>query len=122
VRRRQLLALAGALPLAGCLGGTDGDAVVRAQPSSAFDTSTPVVFDDLPAEERAIVRTAVDDGFYHACPELPGAVRSFAGRLDSEAPSLEYDGDRYGLYVRVEDLVYADTADPPERMPGCGPF
>lgn len=122
MRRRQLLATLGALPLAGCLGGMDRDAIVTAERASTADGPVTVVFGDLPAEEQEIVRTAVDDGIYHACPELPGAVRSFAGRLDDEEPFLDYRGDRYGLYVRIEDLVYAETAPFPENTPSCGLF
>jgi hypothetical protein len=120
MRRRQLLALAGALPLAGCLCGMSKDAVVRADRASAPDGPATVSLDELPSEEQTIVRTAIDEGLYHACPDLPEPVRSFAGRLDSEEPSLGYDGERYGLYVRVEDLVYADTASSPASTPSCG--
>ena len=96
------------------------DAVVRAERASAPDGPATVSLGDLPAEERTIVRTAIEEGLSHACPDLPESVRSFAGRLDSEEPSLGYDGERYGLWVRIEDLVYADTASPPETTPSCG--
>jgi hypothetical protein len=96
------------------------DAVVRVDPNSAPAGPATVPFDELPTEEQAIVQTAIEEGLYHTCPDLPESVRSFAGRLDSEEPSLGYDGGRYGLWVRIEDLVYADTASSPATTPSCG--
>lgn len=112
--------------LAGCLGGMPHDAVVKLDPASPpadAESPTDVVYADLPPAEQRIVRTAVEEGMYHACPELPSVVRSFADRIDEPGESyLTYQGETYGMWVRITDLIYATTASPPENEPSCGLF
>lgn len=125
VYRRRLLALAGAatLTLGGCLDTMSDDAVVTAEAKPASPDTIDVFYDELPPDEQAIVRTAVHEDFYHACPELPHAVQSFADRVgDGGDTYLEYQAQTYGLWVRITDLVYAATASPPEKDPHCGIF
>jgi len=121
-RRRLLgLASASAASLSGCLGtGMAKDAVVRAAPADPGGID-PVEYGSLPEAERAIADAAVEDGLYHACPDLPDAVRSFANRFDGlETAYLARQGATYGLYVRITDQVFATTVSPPERDPSCG--
>lgn len=97
------------------------DAVVRAvlDPGSTIDAS--VRYSALPKSEQRIVRTAVEDEFYHACPELPDAVHSFADRFeDPETAYLTYRDTTYALWIRITDLVWTTTASPPEEDPSCG--
>lgn len=97
------------------------DAVVRAVQNSQPEEDASVLYMDLPKAERTIVDTAIEEDFYHACPKLPKAVRSFTHRVtESKTPYLGYQGKTYGLWVRVEDKVYSMTADPPEKTPSCG--
>jgi hypothetical protein len=97
------------------------DAVVRAVPASHPVTDTTVEYRDLPDPERAIAGTAVEDEFYHACPELPEAVRSFASRFDDHDEAyLTYRASTYALWIRITDIVHADTASPPRTNPSCG--
>lgn len=125
VRRRHVLTLLGTasltVPASGCLGGMPGDAVVRAVPGAEPGGTTPVRYRDLPAPEQEIARTAITEPFYHACPELPDALRSFASRFD--APDTAYltrEGEPYGLWIRIEDTVRAGTASSPDADPSCG--
>lgn len=97
------------------------DAVVRAVPAPGSTTHASVRYSALPESERRIVRTAVEDGFYHACPELPDAVHSFADRFeDPETAHLRYRDTTYALWIRITDLVWTTTASPPEEDPSCG--
>lgn len=121
MRRRQFVTLLGTatVPLAGCAGGP-GDAVVAAAARSP-GTVEPVPYGALSTAEQRIARTASTDGSYHACPELPDAVRSFATQFeDIDEAYLRYDGTVYGLWIRIEDTVRAATADPPAQTPSCG--
>lgn len=120
MHRRGFLALVGVTPFAGCLGGMPKDAVVAVEQKSPADVTSEIRFRDLPNAEQAIVRTAMTEGVYHACPELPEAVHSFADRCGGDYPYLTYHDDHYGLYVRIEDLDYASTAPPPDTVPDCG--
>lgn len=120
MHRRGFLALAGVGQFAGCLGGMPKDAVVSLERRSTAGEGTVTRFRDLPEAEKDIVRTALSEGFYHACPEIPDAVRSFAKRIAGPEPYLSYQDQHYGLYVRVEDLDYASTAPPPDNVPDCG--
>lgn len=110
--------------MSGCLGaGMPDDAVVRAVSDPQSTTDTSVRYGALPESEQRIVRTAVENGFYHACPELPDAVRSFAARFeDPETAHLSYRGTTYALWIRITDLVRVTTASPPEEDPSCGLF
>ena len=91
MKRRRLLATVGAtsVSLAGCI-GTDmpHDAVVRAVQKSPPEDVALVSYDDLPKSEQQIARTAVEEDFYHACPELPEAVRSFAERFEGQTAPI----------------------------------
>lgn len=61
--------------------------------------------------------TAVDTGVVRACmsreTDRSAALNSFADRLDPETYLADGE-ERYGLWVRITDVVYAGTADPPE--------
>ncbi|NHN41451.1 hypothetical protein G9C85_07340 [Halorubellus sp. JP-L1] len=121
MQRRHFLALSGTVSLAGCT-GMPQDAVVKADQQSATAGTIDIAFRDLPGPEQRIVEIAVEEEFYHACPELPEAVRSLANRIESERPYLEYHGESYGLWISITDQVYAMTASPPENSPSCGIF
>ncbi|MFB6193700.1 MAG: hypothetical protein ABEI75_01425 [Halobaculum sp.] len=124
--RRRLLAAAvtgTTVGSVGCLGGFPEDAALRAtETAGAGDepqtTNAPVVvFGDLPAAERRLVRPALDGRVVRVCPseadERGDTLRSFAGRFEP-ASLLRRAGTLYGVWLRIEDVVYADTADPPE--------
>ncbi len=122
MHRRTLLTVltTTALPLAGCAGGPR-DALVSAGESEPSEDTPALRVSDLPEKERSIARTAIEDGVYHACPELPPELRSLAGRFDGPDDAyLRYDGRTYGLWIRIEDTVWAGTADPPAETPSCG--
>jgi hypothetical protein len=120
--RRTLLTVLSttALPLTGCVDGPR-DALVSAAEREPDDGETALRVTDLPDAEQSIARTAIEDELYHACPELPPELRSFAGRFDGpDTAFLRYDGRTYGLWVRIGDTVWAGTAEPPEATPSCG--
>lgn len=123
MRRRRLLGTVGAVStsVAGCLGpNMPKDAVVRAVQKSVPADVTPVAADDLPEAERRIARTAVEESVYHACPELPDAVRSFAGRFEGvDDAYLSYQNTNYDLWIRIQDQVFAMTASSPDNDPSC---
>ncbi|WP_227131308.1 hypothetical protein [Halorubellus salinus] len=121
MQRRQVLALAATVPLAGC-GGMPQDALVNAEPVSSAPAPTDVAYADLPPAEQRIVETAIREPYYHTCPEIPDTVYDFANRLKSQEPYLEYDDTRYGLCVTVTDQGYASTAYCPVDTPDCGGF
>lgn len=123
MHRRQFLALVSvsSVGLSGCLGGgLAEDALVRAVQESAPESDVDVRYEELPPAEQEIARTAVEEPYYHACPDLPDALRSFAQRFRSERAFLEYQNETYALWIRIQDVVSASTADPPEDDPGCG--
>lgn len=124
MNRRCLLGLLGTstVSVSGCLGpGMPEDAVVRAVPASEPNTDAPVQYQTLPERQQAIAQTAVEEPFYHACPELPDAVRSFAIQFEGiEDAYLAYQDTTYGLWIRVTDQVYAMTASSPDNEPSCG--
>ncbi|QPV64209.1 hypothetical protein I7X12_06180 [Halosimplex litoreum] len=122
MNRRRLLGLLGASALAtpGCLGsGMPDDAVVRAEPASRPQDDTAVRYEALPESEQEIVQTAIEEGLYHACPELPDAIHSFADRF-GESAYLRYRDTTYALWIRITDMVFATSASPPEKDPSCG--
>lgn len=122
--RRHFLGVFGAATgtVAGCVGhGVQKDAVVKAVPDSDPDTDAPVEYRTLPERQQAIARTAVEEPLYHACPDLPAAVTSFANQFDGiDTAYLVYEGTTYGLWIRVTDQVFAMTASPPDGEPSCG--
>lgn len=124
MKRRHFLATVGAASasLAGCLGpDMPNDAVVRAVQESRPTDTAVVSYDVLSRAEQQIARTAVEEDFYHACPDLPAALRSFAERFEgTEDTYLEYRGTSYAMWIRIEDTVRAGTASPPENEPSCG--
>lgn len=123
MNRRALLAAAGtvATPLAGCIGGATSDAVVSTAERSVTDDAEVIAYADLPEAERRIARTAVVEGFYHACPDLPDALYSFSERFSTIDDSyLAYRGTAYGLWIRISDTVRVDTAPTPDADPSCG--
>lgn len=131
--RRELLAVvatAGGATLAGCTGncgpeipffgsGMPNDGELAVGPAGSIpQDATVVAFSDLPSAERSLVETAVREGVARACmgeeTERTEALRSFGDRMDGGMSTyLDYDGDRYGLWVRITDVVYSNTADPP---------
>lgn len=133
VTRRRLLAAGvttGAASLAGCSGGcvqglpivgtnmpNDGEVAVGPVESIPAD-ATVIEFSSLPKAERSLLRTAIEDGVARACmsdeSESAEALRSFASRTSVESSYLSHEGDYYGLWVRITDVVSASTADPPE--------
>jgi len=121
-------AAAGTAALAGCTGGcTDvpfpgtgmpSDGVVATEPAGSVpEEATVVALADLPDDERSLVSGAVDTGVARACmsreTDRSAALGSFANRLDVESYLADCE-ERYGLWVRTSDVVYAGTADAPE--------
>lgn len=121
MQRRQVLALAATVPLAGC-GGMPQDALVNAEPVSSEPAPTDVAYADLPPAEQRIVGTAIREPYYHTCPEIPDAVTTFTNRLDHDEPYLEYDDTRYGLCIFIQDQGGPTTAPCPVDTPDCGGF
>lgn len=124
MKRRRLLISVGAVSasVSGCIGpNMPKDAVVRMDRESPPADASPVSYDDLPEAERRLARAAVEDGLYHACPELPDALRSFAQRFeDPESAYVAYRGASYAVWIRIADTIGPRTAAPPERDPSCG--
>ncbi|MFB6096827.1 MAG: hypothetical protein ABEJ74_05520 [Haloferacaceae archaeon] len=124
MNRRRFLATAGAAAasLSGCIGsGMPTDAVVRTVQESPPADVASVAYDELPPAEQEIARTAVEEAFYHACADLPPALRSFSERFDGPDDAyLEYQGTSYAVWIRIEDTIRAGTAPPPENEPSCG--
>lgn len=123
MKRRTLLAVAGVVPasLAGCFGEIPSDAVVTAVQESPPEHAPVVSYDDLPRAEQRIARTAVEEDRYHACPEVPAAVRSFGDRFTEHEDSyLTYHETGYAMYIRIADATWADSAPAPENEPSCG--
>ena len=123
MKRRSFLTAIGAASasVAGCLNESPTDAVVRAVEASPPEDVALVLYDNLPKQEQQIARTAVEEGLYHACAELPEVVWSFAKRFEGyEDTYLKYQNTIYGMYIRIEDTVRAGTASAPENEPICG--
>ena len=131
--RRRLLAVSAAVgtaALAGCSSGCGGGSIpfVGADMPQDGEVATErvesvpagaatVEFSALPEAERTLLRTAVEGGRVRVCVAEESvradALRSFANRLETPSSYLRYEERRYGLWVRVTDVVYADTASPP---------
>lgn len=126
MRRRGFLASvgAGSVPLTGCLGAhMPQDGLVRAVRDDPGLDVAVVTYADLPEAEQRITRTAVEENLYHACPDLPDALRTLADRFTYSAASyLAYEQSLYALYIQIEDTVRVNTAPPPDRTPSCGGF
>lgn len=123
MKRRRLLATVGvaSASLSGCIGaGMPRDAVVQAVQQPSPENATLVFYEELPQTEQQIAQTAVEGDFYHACPELPDAIRSFAERFESpDNAYLEYQDTSYAMWIQIEDTIRAGTASPPESDPSC---
>jgi hypothetical protein len=123
VKRRALLTTAGAITTAsaGCLDdGFREDASVRAVRGDAGG-ATVVSATDLPPDELEIARTAVKEEFYHACPELPEALRQFAERFaEADADHMAFRGTTYAMWIQIQDYGTASAASPPDDLPSCG--
>ena len=94
------------------------DGEVAVEPADSVPAGATVIeLGDLPRRERALLRTAIEDGVARACMNedgpRSGALRSFADRLTAGSSYLGFRAERYGLWVRIEDTVRAGTADPP---------
>lgn len=124
MRRRQLLGLLGVstVSVSGCLGsGMPDDAVIRAVSDTQASTEETVQYRDLPEDEQNVAETAVNEEFYHVCPEIPDAVQSFANRFDDpDSAYLTYQDSVYALWIRITDVVLASTASSPDANPSCG--
>lgn len=124
MKRRRLLVTvgAGSTSLAGCIGtNMPNDAVVRAVQESPLGEVALVSYDELPQAEQQIIRIAVEEDFYHACPELPEAVRSFAERFEgTDDAYMAYQGRSYAVWIRIEDTIRAGTASAHGNDPSCG--
>ncbi|WP_147270921.1 hypothetical protein [Haloplanus salinus] len=123
MNRRALLSAAGVAvaPLAGCIGGNSRDAVVNTAEQSPTDDAEVISYADLPGAEQQIAKTAVEEEFYHACPNLPDALYSFSERFSTiDSSYLRYQGTAYGLWIRIQDTIRVDTAPTPDSDPSCG--
>lgn len=124
-RRTVLAAVAGAgtAALAGCSvldGMPDGAAVAVGAPDPTPGPDPAVVaWTDLTDPERDLLERAFDGG-HRTCDGVPDAADRFADRVESPETYLRRDGDLYGLWLAVTDVVLAGTTDPPEGS--CGPF
>jgi len=120
-------ATAGAAALGGCtdvvgpcgvsLGGMPEDATVAVEPlDSAPADGHRIAFADLTDPERALLAEAIDDGPVRLCPTddsgRADALSRLSDRLQSES-YLDREGKLYGLWVRVQDVILAGTADTP---------
>jgi hypothetical protein len=130
-RRRFLAAGAGAASAltAGCSGqltqcvpllGSDmpQDAAIAVTPVDSLpDDAETVAMADLSDSERDLLRTAIEEGVVRACmrddTDRTETFRDFAGRVGVET-YLADGTDRYGLWVRITDQIFAGTGDSPE--------
>lgn len=128
--RRQFLGATtavGAAALSGCadfvgpcgvsLGGMPEDATVAVEPlAAAPDDGHRIAFAELTEPEQALLSQAIADGSVRLCPtdgsERADALSRFGDRVQQES-YLVRDGDPYGLWVRVQDVILAGTAEPP---------
>ncbi|WP_324760231.1 hypothetical protein [Haloarcula montana] len=137
-RRRFLAAGAGAASAltAGCTGrltrclpfadsGMPHDAAIAVTSVGSVPYGAPLLdAADLPDRERDLLRTAIDDGVVRACmrdeTDRTGAFSAFADRVDQET-YLAAGPDRYALWVRITDQVFAATGDSPagDASPCC---
>lgn len=94
-------------------------ATEKANLSAEEKESAEIVrFDSLPEDEQALVETALTDGYQISCDTPPddSAWWAFAHRPDRMDAYVEYQGAMYGLWLRITDMVFIDTAAaPPEE-------
>lgn len=116
MNRRRYLALlsVSSLSVAGCLGGMPRDAVVRAVQQSSPENKIPISYTTLPQAEQEIARTAVEEEYFHACPDLSDAVRTFADRFT--APDTAYLGYQGTFYAHGSASLTSCTQQPPHRQ------
>lgn len=104
--------------------GTDVSVIkVEWTRSSLEDEFSPIVFSDLPEDERELLRPVLEEGGFETCDPSP-AFRRFADRVydhrkeqydPSEDDSrlrvvhLAYEGQYYGLYVQQGDEVFSGS-------------
>lgn len=123
MKRRRFLVTVGtaSASLSGCLGpDMPKDAIVRAVQEPPPEDVEVVEYDALPQAEQQIARTAVEADIYHACPELPEAVRSFAARFEEpDNAYLNHQGTSYAVWIRIQDIIRVRTAAAPENPPSC---
>jgi hypothetical protein len=122
MKHRSLSTAAGpaAVPLAGCSTITR-DTVVVAVERSPSESVDSVSYGDPPRAQKRIARTAVEQDFYRARPELPDAVRSLADPLRTTTDSyLRYRNTTYGVWIPIEDTLRVTTAPSSEQDRSCG--
>ncbi len=76
-----------------------------------------IAYTDLADHEKQLVEKGLDGG-HITCEDVPESANDFSDRLETQYVYLEYEGDRYGVYLAITDVVYASTTDPPEG--DCG--
>jgi hypothetical protein len=99
MKRRRLLALIGTVPLAGC-GGMPQDATVKAERKPAVEGTVDVVYSELPDEEQEIVRTGVEEKFYHTCRKFPNRFTPLQDGLIAMNRILSIRGPHTGYGFR----------------------
>jgi len=96
---------------------SDGELATE-RTGSVPEGATVIPVPELPAPERSLVRTAIEEGVVRVCMDHGGeradALRSVADRVTAANTYLAADGHRYAVWLRITDLVYAGTASPPE--------
>jgi hypothetical protein len=93
----------------------ESDAEVRTERvSSISEEATVVHFSELSNGEAALMRTVVADGsntWEMADEDAPiEEVNAFIDRLGPRPNFLEFQGEYYALWIRIEDQVMADSA------------
>jgi hypothetical protein len=85
--------------------------------ASVPEDAETVSLADFPDRERELLRTAIDEGVVSACMrEETDRTAAFDGVTDGVGIEtyLADGSDRYGLWIRITDQVFAATGDPPE--------
>ncbi|QLG63189.1 hypothetical protein [Halorarum salinum] len=101
-----------------CEGEYDGmyDSVIRVErvTTSLGDEYTPIHFTNLTSEEQTILRPVTEKGGFGTC-DASDAFHRFVDRISDTSERqdgdmhvyLDREGTYYGLYVEVQDQVYA---------------